>query len=275
MTSTDAKNFLASLDSIPMTAKDAPPELINKLNEAMKALREDKVVWFSTANLPHEIWREVEGYNGGYLISIFGRVKSKKKSKPLILKYGLDNVGYPKNDICKSGSTKTHRIHRLVAKAFLNKIEGKPEINHIDGCKLNNCVWNLEWVTREENEKHAYSIGLKTRGEGNGMAKLTTEDVAYIRENPDHFNLQILAKKFAVTVTTISAVQTGKTYKDTKGNIRKAQEKKLSPPVPDDIRKKIKSEFVPYSKEFGTRALGRKYGYDHTTISRIIKGGDD
>ena len=53
-----------------------------------------------------------------------------------------------------------YALHRLVASTFIENSECKLIVNHIDGCKLNNCVTNLEWVTVKENNQHNHNIGL-------------------------------------------------------------------------------------------------------------------
>jgi len=68
----------------------------------------------------------------------------------------ISTKGYPKVTI----GGKAVFVHRVVAQAFLPNLEGKPEVNHIDGDKKNNAANNLEWCTRSENMKHAYATGL-------------------------------------------------------------------------------------------------------------------
>lgn len=109
----------------------------------------------------NELWRPIKGYDGDYLVSNFGRVKSFKYKNPKILKPGIDKDGYYKITLCKNNYLKTHKAHRLVGKAFIPNPENKAEINHKNGRKNDNNVANLEWVTPKENSQHAWQTGLK------------------------------------------------------------------------------------------------------------------
>lgn len=100
-----------------------------------------------------EIFKPVVGYEGKYEISTNGNVKSlnyARSGKPKMLKPRLDGKGYPFVTL----GNKQFRIHRLVAIAFLKNNYNKPQINHIDGCRINNNICNLEWCTSKENMIH-------------------------------------------------------------------------------------------------------------------------
>ena len=79
------------------------------------------------------------------------------------MKAYLDTWGYPKITLLNNGKKIQKNIHRLVAEAFIPNPLNKPEVNHIDGDKTNNMVDNLEWVTRSENEQHAFRTRLNDR----------------------------------------------------------------------------------------------------------------
>lgn len=118
-----------------------------------------------------ESWKEIKGYEGLYMVSTYGNVKRlattfkdklgrKWSNKEKILRVRLTRGGYCRVSLSKDGIAKDKYIHRLVAETFIPNVLDKEEINHIDGNKLNNKADNLEWVTRQENEKHKVKMGL-------------------------------------------------------------------------------------------------------------------
>ena len=161
-----------------------------------------------------EEWKPIKNYEGLYEVSNFGRVKSLEryrisgrykinmKYKEHILKPGKNGKGYLKLDLCKNGETKTHVVHRLVLSTFLGKsdLEG----NHKDGIKENNRLDNLEYMTRSENQIHAYRMGLQSKkGEKHHYAKLNNEIVKNIRENKFNLSLKEFAACYDVSVPAI------------------------------------------------------------------------
>ena len=107
----------------------------------------------------NEVWRDIEGYEGLYQISDIGRIKSLITGK--IRNLQMNKWGYPVIILTKYKKQKQMFVHRLVAKAFIPKIEGKNEVNHINGDKTDNRKENLEWCTKSENIRHAFRTGLK------------------------------------------------------------------------------------------------------------------
>ena len=101
-----------------------------------------------------EIWRDIDGYKGLYQISNKGRVKSLKWGKERILRPGIDTWGYYFVILYNDSVSKPFKLHRLVAQAFIPNLYNKPQVNHKDENKLNNCVYNLEWVTANENSNY-------------------------------------------------------------------------------------------------------------------------
>lgn len=78
-----------------------------------------------------------------------------------ILKAAKSKTGYYNVCLTADDSTKrTVQVHRLVAMAYLPAVEGKDQVNHKNGDKLDNRAENLEWCTPRENLVHAYTTGL-------------------------------------------------------------------------------------------------------------------
>lgn len=220
-----------------------------------------------------EIWRDIAGYEGLYQVSNIGRVRSSYKGGR-VLKLQPNHNGYLTVRLCRNNKGKTHRVHRLVAEAFIDNPDDKPEVNHVDGIKTDNRVENLEWCTSFENMRHAYATGLQSapQGKDSPVAKLIDEQVRYIRENPDGLTQRELAGKFGVNQVTISRVQLGKAYRNAGGHIRK-NKLPSSLRVPDDVREQICREYIPNICGHGSYALAKKFGVSQSTILSIIHEG--
>ena len=99
----------------------------------------------------NELWKSVKGYEGLYEVSDKGRVR---RVDGKVLKQQTSQFGYKVIKLNKNGKSKGYFVHRLVAEAFISKPTKAQCVNHIDECKTNNNVDNLEWVTYHENNYH-------------------------------------------------------------------------------------------------------------------------
>ncbi len=117
------------------------------------------------ANNKIEIWKDLPGYEGIYKISNLGNVKSLARiikrekvgdfnRKERILNQYIISAGYYCIKIVNNQKSEHFRIHRLIALLFIPNPENKPEVNHINGIRTDNCIENLEWVNERENCCH-------------------------------------------------------------------------------------------------------------------------
>ncbi len=107
---------------------------------------------------------------------------------------------------------KLYFVHRLVAQTYIPNPDNKPQVNHKDGDKTNNCVENLEWVTNRENSLHALKNGWMRIEENHQFAKLTRKQVAFIKSHPE-LSRNELAELFDISPRTITDIRSGRTWK--------------------------------------------------------------
>ena len=164
------------------------------------------------------IERWIPFWDGKYEVSNLGRVRriapGKRTQVGRILKPTLMRTGYFSVAPVLSGKNRRVHIHELVAEAFLGARPDAHEVNHIDGCKTNNAVSNLEYVTHAQNMAHAGSVGLSARGERHGASKLTDDDVRDIRRmRARGIPLGAVCEKFAIGKSTASQIANGKRWR--------------------------------------------------------------
>jgi hypothetical protein len=105
-----------------------------------------------------ETWVDVKGYEGLYTVSNLGNVRSKHKRGVSVgnMKFNKGTGGYSYVHLHKNKQRKIRSVHSLVANAFIENKENKPQVNHINFIKTDNTVENLEWVTPSENGLHSF-----------------------------------------------------------------------------------------------------------------------
>ena len=131
-----------------------------------------------------EQWKDIPGWEDLYQASNLGRVRSKDRmmyvnvfgktpcrrlKKGRVLKQAIHNPGrHPEYlvSLSRDGKKITPYVHRLIALTFIPNPQNLPEVNHKDENSLNNCVWNLEWCTRDYNlnySTHNIRVALSNR----------------------------------------------------------------------------------------------------------------
>lgn len=144
-------------------------------------------------------------------------------------------TGYLRYAMSVRSVTRRAYAHRLVAEAFIGPRPDGHQVNHRDGCKTNNAVSNLEYVTPRENTRHAHAMGLARprrgdnhplrlrpelilRGEAAGNARLTDAQVKAIRERygaPPRITHRELADAYGVSPSNISVILSRKSRRST------------------------------------------------------------
>ena len=171
------------------------------------------------------------GFDYEYIIKNNGEIISHARyhNKNMVMKQHISKDGYKSIGLILNGKTTEHRVHRIVACAFVKNPKNKPFINHIDGNKTNNNYNNLEWCSQKENvfhsintlkkwsssekqRKYAHELGLSRR-------KLSMEDAKEIRRLHEEENIGSyrLGKMFGLSKPCIRKIIHYKSYIESDG----------------------------------------------------------
>ena len=208
-----------------------------------------------------------------YYVSKNGEIISKYKHKVHKLKVFKTKTGYLYVKLWINNKNKAEFIHRAVAKAYIPNPENKPEVNHKDGIKTNNCVDNLEWVTSKENKIHARKYGLSkfSKGEDNGKSIYTNKQIEKVCKllESNKYTVKEISEKTDVSTDTIYSIRTKNIWSEIskKYNIPKVQKISNTVYTNKQIEKVCK---LLESNKYTVKEISEKTDVKKSTVNDIL-----
>lgn len=187
--------------------------------------------YFTDTQLTNEVWKDVIGYEGYYMVSDIGRIKSLERRVYWTMPSGAPaNRLHPERIKCQyfagsrreyhyacfnvDGVKETRIVHRMLLEAFVGPCPTGMQACHNDGNPTNNTLTNLRWDTVSNNHADKKLHGTYLKGETAAGAKLTEQDVRDIRVRLAAGDKHIdIADDYPCTRDNISAINTGKSWR--------------------------------------------------------------
>lgn len=176
-------------------------------------------------DIENERWVSVEGYEGMYVVSDYGRMRSLdrlvqtprggKFIRGCFLRPLKHTGGYLRAMFWKNGTARQVYVHTVVLETFHSKRpDARMQVAHSDGDQKNNKLSNLRWVTPSENQADREHHGTGRVGRPKKCNRLTPEDVAQLREDylGKRLNITQLAKLHGFARTTVADVVNFRTH---------------------------------------------------------------
>ena len=156
----------------------------------------------------------LKAYEDRYEVSSSGVIRNLKTKRPI--KQHIDKDGYlvvfPFNGI----KTTTLGVHRAIALSFIENLENKPTVNHLDGDKQNNRLDNLEWATHKEQSNHSiFTLGNSIEEKGHTYITIDTEKVLHLLEQG--ISQDNVAKEMDISQATVSRIKNNTRFKYKQG----------------------------------------------------------
>lgn len=186
-----------------------------ELDKDKKAAARNIDTSFLEISMEGEQWKNITGYSNKYFASNKGRLlttRYKGGYAVSVIKPAVDSGGYLRTVL----DGRTVKVHRIIAKAWVDG-DTSLTVNHKNGIKLDNRADNLEWLSHNDNMKHAVSNGLlkPNRGSKVGGSKLKESTVLEIysyKYDRCGMSREEIASKYKTTVSSVKDIWLGKSW---------------------------------------------------------------
>ena len=164
----------------------------------------------------------IKDYEELYLIGengvIYSLPKNGSSNEIKKLKTRINKYGYEQCILMKNNKTKTCLVHRLVAQTYIPNPNNYPQVNHINGIKSDNRIYNLEWCSVSKNTKHAFD---------NNLSNFRDNCLRNLREyNQKNKYIKVVLEKDEEQIVFNSTAEAGKFLGTRPDNISRAYKKK-------------------------------------------------
>ena len=217
--------------------------------------------------------RIIEGF---YEVSDRGhirRIAGGRGTKPGMLVRQQFKQGYQSVCLSKEGWARRYYVHRLVASAFLGPCPPNMVVNHKDGDKANNNIFNLEYVTYKQNSQYAGASGQLVQGAQHAFTKLTAEDVQEIRRKASAgVRNKDICQEFRLAPATVHSIVHGRTWKRVSMDGGTILPPKVHAPrakVTEDEVRAIRKAFAAGVSQVD---LCKRFGLSPGTMSVLVHG---
>lgn len=147
--------------------------------------------------------KDIFGFDGLYAVTSCGKVWSYRNGRFLLP--AINKNGYSYVKLSKDGVSRYHRLHRLVAQAYLPNPDNLPQVNHKDENLQNNSVTNLEWCTS------GYNINYGKRNKT--VKEKLSKAVLCVELNKTFNSITEAANELNLSIGNISLCLTGRRKK--------------------------------------------------------------
>lgn len=236
--------------------------------------------------IPEEIWVPLDNYvyniRHGYFISSYGRLYCAMTNKYYPNENNLREDGYISVYLrLVTGELLDVYLHRLVLFVFAYRPDCQYLfVNHKDGIKYHNWVWNLEWVTAQQNTEHALETGLIKRGEDVSYSTITNEQAYMIAQklSEGYYPIEIQnmlrdiipnarIKQIAIDMANNQSWK-HITRNFDMSNCYKFKQKKSKYPFTDEETHHICKLFETYGSDMQYKAILDNLGFDYSGLDK-------